>query len=362
MVLRMTVTRDALRGKLRGTLRRTWARGTQESKRALVRLGIVPRPFRISIDITDRCNFRCPTCSKWRRPPSSEELDLGDWEVILERLRGMALLNEVTIAGGEPFTHPDCLSIVEAAKTQGFRTVLISNGWFINEERLEAIEDAGLDTLMISLNSLAESVHDQSRGSKGSHGRIMEMLESWRARGRRTRVSLLTVILDSNRGELVELARFARDMGLGGVMFQVLLPTEVHYSFAAEHSMPRTAEGWHEANPLWVRSPASLGGQIGQLLELQAAGYPVLNPASQLRRFVTYYEDPESPNQAACLGTQFRLHIDPLGAMRLCYGFPTIGNALQDDPLQAWRGARARQIRSASKGCARPCRMLNCNL
>ena len=362
MVSWVTETRDALRGKLRGTLRRTWARTTQESKRALVRLGIVPRPFRISIDITDRCNFRCPTCSKWRRPPSREELGLDDWKVILERLRGMALLNEVTIAGGEPFTHPDCLAIVQAAKANAFRTVLISNGWFVNEERLEAIEHAGLDTLMISLNSLVESVHDESRGSKGSHRRIMEMLECWGTRGRRTRLSLLTVILDSNRGELVDLARFARDKCLGGVMFQVLLPTEVHYSFAAERCMPQTAEGWHEDNPLWVRSPASLGGQIGQLLEMQAEGYPVLNPASQLRRFVTYYEDPDDAYQPPCLGTQFRLHIDPLGDMRLCYGFPTIGNVLRHDPRQAWKNERARQIRSASKECSRPCRLLNCNL
>lgn len=358
----MGVVDDGMIGKLRGTANRTWGNATQMSKRAMLRLGIVPPPFRISIDITDRCNLRCPTCSKWRRRPSSEELSLDQWKLAFEKLRGVPLLREIAIAGGEPFTRPDCLGIIELAKTQGFRTLLISNGWFVNEERLKMIEDVGLDTLMISLNSLVRSVHDESRGTMGSHERIMELLEMWRVRAGRTRLSLLTIVLESNCGELAELARFAARTGLAGIMYQVLLPTEVHYCFAAEPSMPTPAAAWYEDNPLWVGSLPTLSRQIGELLDLQAAGYPILNPASQLRRFVTYYEDPGRASKVPCLGTLFRLHIDPLGEMRLCYGYPPIGNILQDDPRQAWRNEEARQIRKASRDCGRPCRMLNCNL
>ena len=332
------------------------------SKRAMFRLGIVPPPFRISIDITDRCNLRCPTCSKWRRPPSTEELSLDQWKLALERLRGVPLLREIAIAGGEPFTRPDCLRIIEHAKTQGFRTLLISNGWFVDEEHLRMIEGVGLDTLMISLNSLVRSVHDESRGTRGSHERIMDLLEMWQGQAGGTRLSLLTIVLESNCGELAELARFAGRAGLAGIMYQVLLPTEVHYCFAAEHSMPTPAATWYEDNPLWVENLPTLRRQIGKLLELQAAGYPILNPPSQLERFTTYYEDPGRAASVPCLGTVSRLHIDPLGQMRLCYGYPPIGHILQDDPRQAWRGKQARQIRQASRTCALPCRMLNCNL
>jgi hypothetical protein len=190
----------------------------------------------------------------------------------------------------------------------------------------------------------------------------MQLLEMRRARVGRTRLSLLTIVLESNCGELAEMARFAGRMGLAGIMYQVLLPTEVHYCFAAESSMPTPAAAWYEDNPLWVGSLSTLSRQIGELLELQAAGYPILNPASQLRRFVTYYEDPGRASKVPCLGTLFRLHIDPLGEMRLCYGYPPVGNILQDDPRQAWKNEEARQIRKASGDCARPCRMLNCNL
>jgi sulfatase maturation enzyme AslB (radical SAM superfamily) len=361
MVLWMTVTRDGVRGKLRGTLRRTWARGTQESKRAMVRLGIVPRPFRISIDITDRCNFRCPTCSKWRHPPPPHELGLEEWRIALDRLRGFPLLREIAIGGGEPLLHADVLGIIELAHERGFRTTLISNGWLIDQGLLESLERVRLDTLIISLNSLTPSVHDETRGKPGSHDRIMNLVENWCATSR-TQLLFSTIVLEPNCGELVELAQFVRDEDLRGILFQVLLPTEVHYTFSEGASMPPIAGDWTESNPLWVRSLPKLGQEIDALLDLQAKGYPVLNPASQLRRFISYYEDPGRAATVACLGTHFRLHIDPLGDMRLCYGFPPIGNVLRDDPRQAWKNERATQIRSASIDCSRPCRLLNCNL
>ena len=353
---------SGLTGRLRGTANRTWDYATQASKRAMFRLGIVPPPFRISIDITDRCNLRCPTCSKWRRPSSSEELSLDEWRLALERLRGVPLLPEIAIAGGEPFTRPDCLAVVELAQAQGFRTLLISNGWLVGEELVKEIQEVGLRTLMISLNSLVPSVHDASRGTEGSHERIKNLLGLWQAETRTTRLSLLTIVMESNCGELTRLAQLVQEAGLAGIMYQVLLPTEVHYSFAAEATMATPAEDWYEGSPLWVEDLPTLRRQISELLELQAAGYPILNPASQLRRFVTYYEDPAQSATVPCLGTMSRLHVDPLGEMRLCYGYPPIGNVLRDDPRQAWRSEQARRIRASSRDCSRPCRMLNCNL
>jgi len=256
----------------------------------------------------------------------------------------------------------DALQVVALAEERGFRTHLISNGWLVDEGLLREAADIGLDTMMISLNSLAESVHDDSRGKVGSHDRIMGLVETWRAGDRRTKLCLSTVVLESNCGELASLARFVADKGLTGIMFQVLLPTEVHYCFAAEPSMPQLDAAWHEHDPLWVRSPDTLRCQVSELLVLQGQGYPIFNPPSQLRRFVTYYEDPRRAAATPCLGTLSRLHIDPVGQMRLCYGYPPIGSILHEDPRQVWRGEQARQIRRASRECARPCRMLNCNL
>jgi len=358
----MTVVDNLLTGRPKGAANQSWAALTQMVKRAMVGLGVVPLPFRISIDITDRCNFRCPTCSKWHRPPSPHELGLQEWQQALERLRGVSMLRDISICGGEPLVRPDVQQVIQLAKERGFRTTLISNGWLIDEGLLDELERAGLNTLIISLNSLSAAVHDHSRGKPGSHERIMRLVAAWCATSRRTDLLFSTIVLEPNCGELATLARFVRERGLRGILYQVLLPTEVHYGFSEMATMPEIAADWHESNPFWVTSLATLGQQIDELLDLQAKGYPILNPASQLRRFVAYYEHPGGTAKVRCLGTHFRLHVDPVGDMRLCYGFPPIGNVLRDDPRQAWKSERAAQIRSASKDCSRPCRLLNCNL
>jgi pyruvate-formate lyase-activating enzyme len=358
----MRLAIHGLTGKLRGTANQTRGNVTQRSKRAMLRCGIVPPPFRISIDVTDRCNLQCPTCSKWRQPPSREELDLEQWKLVLDRLRGVSLLGEISIGGGEPFMRTDLFQIIESAKERGFRADLISNGWLVDESVLKELEGIGLDTMMISLNSLSPSIHDASRDRQGCHERIMELIEAWRTGERRTRLCLSTVVLETNCAELTSLARFVGDEGLTGIMFQVLLPTEVHYCFAAESSMPQSSASWYEHDPLWVRSLDTLRRQVEGLLDLQAKGYPILNPPPQLARFTTYYEEPERAAGVPCLGTFSRLHVDPVGQMRLCYGYPPLGHILEQDPRRAWRSERARQIREASRECTRPCRMLNCNL
>ena len=358
----MDIGLDGIPGRLRGTVNRAWGDVTQMSKRAMHRLGIVPPPFRISIDITDRCNFRCPTCSKWRGAPSREELALDEWKLAFEKLRGVPLLREIAIAGGEPFAHPDIFEILELAKQQGLRIVLISNGWFVDAEVLKRVGDIGLDCMMVSLNSLLESVHDESRGTAGSYERIMDLIEIWQSQVRMTDLSLLTIVMEANCGGLVNLTRFVREKGLSGIMFQVLLPTEVHYPFAREPSMPQTAATWYEHDPRWVRSLETLRQQVSELHVMQGQGYPILNPPSQLGRFTLYYEDPRGACRVPCLGTLSRIHIDPLGQLRLCYGYPPIGNILRDAQRHVWRSEQSREIRQASRKCARLCRMLNCNL
>lgn len=357
----MNTNQNSLPRRFRGALNQLRGDVTQMSKRTMQHLGIVPPPFRISIDITDRCNFRCPTCSKWQTAPSTRELTLHEWKLIFEKIRGVPLLREISISGGEPFTRPDVFEILKLAKQQEFRIVLISNGWLVNEEMLKRLEDIRLDCLIVSLNSLRESVHDESRATTGSYKRIMHLVKTWRAHPRTTDLCLSTIIMGPNCGELSYLADFAHEKGLNGIMFQAIVPNEAHYSFAKEPCMPESAAAWYANNPLWVQSIDTLRQQVSNLLLLQKKGYPILNPPSQLRNFTLYFEDPETARTIPCLGTLSRMYIDPFGDIRLCYGYPPIGSILHDDPRRVWRSEQTRRIRQASRKCTRLCRMLNCN-
>ena len=357
----MDTIQNGLLSSFRGGLDQFLRDSTQISKRIIQRLGIVPPPLRISIDITDLCHLRCPTCSKWKATGLTRELSLHEWKLIFKKIRRVPLFREIAISGGEPFTRSDIFEILAFAKQQGFRIVLISNGWLVNEKVLKQLEYIRVDSLMVSLNSLRDSVHDQSRGTVGSYKRIMQLIETWCEHPRTTQLSLSTIIMESNCDELSDLATFVHEKELSGIMFQALLPTEVHYSFAKETLMPKSGANWYIKNPFWVKRIDVLRQQIKELLLLQRKGYRILNPPSQLKNFIPYFEEPEVA-RAPCLGTLSRIFIDPVGDIRLCYGYPPIGNILHDNPRQLWRSKHAWKIRQTGRKCAKPCRMLNCNL
>lgn len=333
----------------------------QFARRVLRRAGLTPPPLRLSIDVTDRCNLRCPTCDKGRALPAANELRVDQWDTILQRIAALPLRREIALSGGEPLVRPDIAEIVASARRWGLRVVLITNGWSADAATLDRLDAAGLDVLMVSLNSLREEVHDASRGRPGSYARIMDLIERWRSGRYTMRLSLSTVVMQPNCSELVDLARFARARGLSGVAFQALLPTETHYALAGRGGMPPPSPSWWRESPLWPRDPDTLAAQVQGLLAIKRSGYPILNTPAQLRQFVPYLRNPQAVCRNVCLGPAARMYIDPLGDVRLCYGYPPIGNALRDDPHALWWGAQAACLRRASLVCARPCRLQNCN-
>ena len=358
----MNTAPNAIPLNLKGRLNQARGNVTQAAKRALLRLRVVPPPFRIQIDITDRCNFRCPTCSKWLAADAAHELTRDEWGTVFRKIRRIPLLREISITGGEPLVRPDIMDILSLAREQQLRIVLISNGWHVTEEILQKVEQIGVDVLLVSLNSLDPSIHDGSRTAPGSHARIMQLIETWRKRQRTMGLCLQAVVIADNCEELCALARFAQEKGLNGILYQALAPVEVHYSFSTVKRMLDTKKAWYDHHPDWVRDVDTLRSEITSLLCMQRAGYPVLNPSVQLKHFPLYYEDPDATTAIPCLGTLSRMYIDPFGDIRLCYGYPPVGNALHDDPMEGWRGGRARGIRRDSRTCSRLCRVLNNNL
>ena len=334
----------------------------QLGKRAMYLMGIVLRPFRVQIDVTDGCNFRCPTCLKWIPTMSDNELDIKEWERIFGKIRDVPLLREVTICGGEPFTRPDIIKILELAKSNKLYTVVVTNGWYQNDAMMQQLYDMGVDRLMVSLNSLKESIHDESRQMPGSYRRILDLINTWQNQNSRIDLCLETLIMENNVEELSALANFVQHNRLNGVIYQVLAPPEAHYPFSTDSDMPTYPQDWFEQHPMWVRRCDILRNEVKTLLRMQKQGIPIINPSSQIKKFPVYYEHPAAIRRMPCLGMLTTLYIDPFGNMRLCYGFPPIGNILHDDPLRVWYSKFAQDLRKESKSCSRLCRMLNNNL
>ena len=286
-------------------------------------------------------------------------MSTGEWRGTLLKLKNRTLTRRITFCGGEATLRKDLYDLIRyATQEAGLSVSVVTNGFLLTDKMLREFERAGLDGLVISLNGIKKETHDTSRGIDGSFGKIMSMLPKLRHYD--LKINLEAIIMGTNIDEIVYLAKLAKDNGLYGIHYQVLADVNAHYVLVNE-KMPEMANDWYRENRFWIKDPAKTARVIQELIDMQKRGYPILNPTDQLRKMIRYYTAPQTVREIECLGGISTLYIDPYGEVRLCYGFESIGNIKEKNPLKLWRSPKARMIRRRIRRCDKMCRLLNNN-
>jgi len=98
-----------------------------------------------------RCNLACAYCNEYddRSKPVATE-------TMLRRVDRLADLGTtvITISGGEPLLHPELDRIISRIRERGMIAGLITNGFLLNEARIEELNNAGLDHVQISIDNV----------------------------------------------------------------------------------------------------------------------------------------------------------------------------------------------------------------
>ena len=157
-----------------------------------------------NLQITYRCNFRCQICDFWKtRYDPAAELSLAQIRVIGKKLNRLGSLI-ISLAGGEPLMREDICDIIRIMRDSNHFAILITNGWFVDEETAREMLRAGLQEISVSIDYRDAEKHDAQRGKKGAWERAvraLELLNRYR-RDRRTRVHMISVLMDDNLGEI----------------------------------------------------------------------------------------------------------------------------------------------------------------
>jgi MoaA/NifB/PqqE/SkfB family radical SAM enzyme len=98
-----------------------------------------------------RCNLACTYCNEFDRHSAPVP-----FETMRERIDQLARLGtaNIEISGGEPMLHPDLDDIIRHIRRTGALAGLITNGYLLNEKRIEGFNTAGLDHLQISIDNV----------------------------------------------------------------------------------------------------------------------------------------------------------------------------------------------------------------
>ena len=218
-----------------------------------------PDARRAYIEVTSRCNLSCVMCVRqsWREPQGSMEAKV--FQAVLEGLKAFPNLERVVIGGfGEPLMHPGIVDIVAALRALGLGVTMSTNGLLLERSLAEALLQAGVDTLIVSLDSMHIQAYRQSSLTYGVD-RILENLQGlhglirdcgWRLPA----VGLEYVVTRSNLAELSRLPDVAKQLGASFVIVTNLLP----------HTLEMVSETLYDRD-----EPLLLGGGWG----IQRAGW-----------------------------------------------------------------------------------------
>jgi MoaA/NifB/PqqE/SkfB family radical SAM enzyme len=117
-------------------------------------------PILVHIIPNRRCNLACTYCNEF--DDFSKPVPLAEMKRRLDTLADMGT-SIITISGGEPLMHPDLDEIIRHIRRRGIIAGMITNGFFLNRERIEQLNQAGLEHLQISIdNAMPDEVSKKS--------------------------------------------------------------------------------------------------------------------------------------------------------------------------------------------------------
>ena len=129
-------------------------------------LKVMSSPKHVDIAITGKCNLACKYCFYADEMVARTNLPKERWLAFFEELGQLGVMN-VTLTGGEVFTHPDLFELIDGVIANRMRYSLLSNGTMITEETLKQFEVGKrrqrLDSIQISVDGSSAEVHDKSR-------------------------------------------------------------------------------------------------------------------------------------------------------------------------------------------------------
>ena len=139
-------------------------------------LKVAPHPLHLDIEVSSRCNLKCPFCSRTQRLEAGTWRSPGDISLDLyKEIVDQAVANNVYALNlnviGEPFLNRDFTEMVRYAKEKGILDLFFhTNAVLLNEKKSRELIASGLDKLIISFDSPYKDKYERVRvGAKYEH-------------------------------------------------------------------------------------------------------------------------------------------------------------------------------------------------
>ncbi|MDP2924126.1 MAG: radical SAM protein [Candidatus Omnitrophota bacterium] len=308
--------------------------------------------------VTDDCMLRCKMCEKWKKDiftikPNLTTLD--DWKKAALSLR--SLVNEgfeIDIGGGEALLMKELWDLVKYCVNLGFRMNIATNGYLIDEDTAKKISDSGLQSIIISLDSLKAETHDSMRGVDGVFSRVMKAIDYLYKYSPDIHIGLCSIIMEKNLDDIIDLALWAtNNPKIKSILFMAVMQPN--------NTLPK--EEWYkeEFDYLWPKDIKKVQAVFDGLIRFRRMGYRMGNSTPQLLAFKSYYQDPNKFVKKSACNMDRAVHISSVGDIFICYRWPCLGNITTDELAKVLTSEEANRVRQDIRNCKENCHfLLNC--
>jgi len=181
-------------------------------------------PKYIGVEVTRRCNLRCPHCftasgAHAHPGPSGEALQ----DLIARAVA--AGVRVVAFSGGEPLLRDDLEDVMLAGLQAGVREYrIVTNGALVTRVRARSLRTAGLAVAMVSVDGVDAADHAAVRGcSSIEFYRAIRAVRLLREAG--VVVDIATIVSRRNVERVAEIALLAESLGARGLRWCSFVPT-----------------------------------------------------------------------------------------------------------------------------------------
>ncbi len=315
--------------------------------------------------ITDDCVLRCQMCDKWKKDKNTygkPKPSLEDWKRAASQLRELVDEGfEIDIGGGEALMVDWLWEFVRHCVHRGFKMTVASNGFLVDKEMAMKINDSGLFSLVISLDSLNEELHDSWRGVKGVYKKVMEAIENLYRYAPHVHVGLCSIIMEQTVDGILDLLNWVNeDKRLKSAYF--MAPMQPNNTYWGRDGFDRYWYQTEEFGFYWPKDTGKVLEVVDELILRRKRGELVGNTIPQLEAFKKYFQYPDRFVKRGPCNLDRALHISSIGDVFLCYNWDRLGNIRNgDDIRELWVSPKAMEVREKIYTCQDNCHfLLNC--
>lgn len=289
-------------------------------------------PLLVVLVLQENCNVSCIYCPyvtgavHAHRPFAKTD----QWIRTLDQLAAFGV-RHVRFSGGEPTLRKDLVQLVAHASRRGLQSAMVSNGLRLTRPLGEALVDAGLGAMTLSIDSFDRETYEHVRQSPYDRMReAVDVARHMRAYSPRFWIGVNCVVTRHNVATIPHLV-------------DELSAREIPIQFMPVHSFAGDENAQHAPDL------DAMQGLVDRLLERKQAGRLINSSEQYLLGMVDFIRTGSLPDDFECSAGYLQVVIDPdLGFRPCCLLEPT--DSLAETSLEeAWQSRPMAEARRKIK-------------